>query len=160
MSWDVLFYDEATHTAYRVQAKRMTVGDGIAADTLQDEIARRDDLQGRALLTLTGSYPLLRHGSAAAEIAACSEPPAVGENGLPVLPDDLPWYALDLTEAAFWALDEYLLLAWLDAVLVKNPHRDQRYERLKKSMMQVLSTTPTPAATPVSVTSASGPGKT
>jgi hypothetical protein len=105
--WDVQFYDETTRIAYRMQVKRLTVGDGIAADSLQDELALRDDLEGRSLLALSGNYPLLRYGTATVESVPCENPPADKD----VLPDDLPG-TLWNPEEAFWALDEWLLPLW------------------------------------------------
>ena len=154
--WDVQFYDETTRIAYRMQVKRLTVGDGIAADSLQDQIALREDMQGRELLALSANYPLLRYGTATMECAVCETPPA----DKAVMPDDLPWRYLELTEEAFWSLDEWLLLLWVDAILTKNPHRDLRYERLKKNLAAATPARPTARATSESPARASTPAKT
>ena len=159
MAWDIELYDPETHTAYRVTAKRLTVGDGVAVDTAQDALARREDLQGRALLN-GQNYPLLRYGTRLAECAPCPDEPATTETGDLVWPADLVWTPLELTEAVYLALDELLAWAWLGAVLTKNPHRRSSYEALKKksptAAPALTSAPPTPASSTSGPDAASG----
>ncbi len=133
--WDVLWFDEDAGLAYRVAVRRMTIADGIAAESLQDEIAKRD-VRGRLLLRLL-DYALLRHATAHAERAALSELPVVAEDGTPELPDDADWQAFDLVdEDTFLALPEWLFWLWLTAVMNKNPQYDRSYEALKKNALR------------------------
>lgn len=135
--WDVLWFDEDTGLAYRVAVRRMTIADGIAAESLQDEIARRD-VRGRLLLRLL-DYALLRYATARAERAALSEPPHLDEDGSPQLPDDAGWQPLDLAdEEAFLALPEWLFWLWLTEFFRKNPQYDRSYEVLKKSVLKAM----------------------
>jgi hypothetical protein len=135
---DIVFVVSDPLSVYRITTKRLTVGDGIAIDTLQDDLARRDSLQGRELLHMVNHYPLIKYGTAAAERAILTMMPETSPEGVPVLPDDLIWQPVDITETVFLTLDEWLFWNWLSAVLIKNPHRDQSYEQLKKNVMAVL----------------------
>lgn len=134
--WDVLFYDETQQRGYRIKVKRLSVGDGVALDSLQDEIANREDLEGRELVSFANNYPLLRYGTATAETAILMTPPEQDDQGnLEFLEDGVEWQTFDLTEAAFWTLDESLFYLWLDAVVKRNPHRDPTLDLLKKSVI-------------------------
>jgi len=135
--WDVLWFDEDAGLAYRVAVRRMTIADGIAAESLQDEIAKRD-VRGRLLLRLL-DYALLRYATAHAERAALSEPPYLDEDGTPQLPDDAGWQPLDLAdEGVFLALPEWLFWLWWTAVMQKNPQYDRSYEALKKNVLKAM----------------------
>lgn len=134
--WDVLFYDETQQRAYRLQTKRLTVGDGVALDSLQDEIAGRESLTGRALISFANNYPLMRYGTAQVEVAALSLAPDRDEDDNPLIPDEAIWQTAELTEAAYWDLDEVLLYLWLEAVVKRNPHRDPLLDLLKKNVIQ------------------------
>jgi len=120
-AWEVTYYDEDAGVAYRVATQRMTVRDGIRLGELEDAIAARDDLEGRALLALAHYYPLLACGTRNAERAMLTDAPAVGENGAPVVPEDAPWEPLELTEGQFLDLPDYLMWAWYTSVIQKNP---------------------------------------
>ncbi len=137
--WDVLWFDEDTGAAYRVVVRRMTVADGIAAESLQDDIARREALSGRLLLRLL-DYALLRHATARAEHVVLDALPVMAEDGTPELPDNADWRALDLAdEAVFLSLPEWLFWLWMTAFFRKNPQYDRSYEALKKNMLRVTS---------------------
>jgi len=134
--WHVTFYDDDTGLAYRVRVKRLTVGDAVQADMLGDDIAQREALQGRALLTLAQVYPFVRYATAECQRAPMDTPPTEkAETGDPVLPDDLDWEAFDLTENEFLILPELLALRWQYEAIRKNPHRDPAYEALKKKLL-------------------------
>ncbi|MHC4301327.1 MAG: hypothetical protein ACYS7Y_29005 [Planctomycetota bacterium] len=133
--WNVTFYDDDTGYAYRVRVKRLTVGDSLQADTLSDDITRRESLNGRALLTLSQVYPFVRYATATCERALLDGAPPIGESGDPVVPDDVEWQAFELTEGEFLALPEFLALRWQYEVIQKNPHRDPTYEALKKKWL-------------------------
>ncbi|MHC4617386.1 MAG: hypothetical protein ACYTEQ_06490 [Planctomycetota bacterium] len=132
-NWHATFYDDETRIAYRVRVKRLTVGDAVAADMLSDDVSRRDELQGRELLTLARLYPLLRYATSVCEYVPMDEPPQEKfDTGDPVLPDDVEWKPFNLTESAFMALPEWFVVRWQVEAIRKNPHRDPTYEALKK----------------------------
>lgn len=141
MSWDVTFVDEDTLTAYRIQVKRLTVGDGVQVDTEQDAITNdRPDLTGRALLNMR-HYPLLKHATKQAECAVLSELPELGEENDGTLPDEWDWHPFELTEAVFMNLSELLMWAWLGSIYQRNPHRSATYDTLKKALRREQPTT-------------------
>lgn len=136
-NWNVTFYDDDTGYAYRVQVKRLTVGDAVQADMLGDEITRRDTLRGRELLTLSQIYPFMKFATAESERAVVEEAiEEVNDTGDPVVPDDAEWEPFELTEAAFLILPEFLALRWQHEAILKNPHRDPTYEALKKKLLR------------------------
>lgn len=131
MIWDILWIDEVEHRAYRIALKRMTIADGIAAETLQDEIARREDLHGRLLLRLM-DYALLRHATQRAEQADLPESEKISVEELEKFP--LEWRELPFQrEEEFLALPELLFWMWLAEFERKNPQYSRSYEVLKKS---------------------------
>lgn len=129
--WDVIFYDQETHTAYRVQTKRLTMRDGAAVDQLQDDLALRTE--GRQLIMMR-RYPLLAYGTAMVETVQLETEPTFNPDGVPQIAEDAPWQAFTLTEETYQDLSELLGLVWYSAVLQRNPHRDLSYELLKKSL--------------------------
>jgi len=147
--WHVTYYDDDTGYAYRVRVKRLTVGDAVHADMLGDEIALRDALHGRELLTLSQSYPFIRYATASCERAIVTET-QIGVNGLndPTVADDAQWEPFELTEAAFMALPEWLAARWQMEAIRKNPHRDPAYEALKKKVLMERLQTPNAPGTP------------
>lgn len=137
--WDVTWFDDDTGVAYRVAVRRMSIADSIAAESLQDEIARRD-VRGRLLLRLL-DYALLRHATARAERAVLSEPPCLDEDGTPSVPDDADWQPLALDdESVFLELPDWLFWLWMTAFIRKNPQYDRSYEALKKNALKAKPT--------------------
>lgn len=136
--WDVTYYDEEAGAVYRIAARRMTVRDGIRLGELEDAVAERDDLEGRALIALAHYYPLLACATRAAERAAVDAPPATDEGGELVLPDDVSWHPLELTEDQYLDLPDFLMWSWYTAVIRKNPQYDRSYEVLKKSLTRLM----------------------
>lgn len=133
---DVLFVVPETLIAWRITTKRLTVGDGIAVDTLQDELTNR--LDGREMLKMVNQYALLKFATARVETAQLDCEPGLDADGSPVMPDTVQWHEVEITESLFMGLDEYLSYLWVSKVLEKNPHRDQSYELLKKNLIAAL----------------------
>jgi hypothetical protein len=133
MSWDVEYWDRDTQTGYRIRARALRIRDAIAVDSEQDAIANdRMDVAGRAFMALM-DYPLLKHATAECERVTLPDfEPA--DPDTPTFPDDAMWEAFDLDEALFNDLPEYLFWAWYSAIITRNPHRDRRYDVLKKRL--------------------------
>lgn len=156
--WDVQWFDADTGTAYRIAVQRMTIADGIAAETLQDEIARRD-VAGRLLLRLL-DYALLRHATARAECAVLSVAPPQSDDGEWQLPDEADWHPLDIEdERAFLELPEWLFWLWLTAFFRKNPQYDRSYETLKKNALRAKPASGSGSGSSASNADASASGK-
>jgi hypothetical protein len=136
--WDVTYYDEEAGAVYRIAARRMTVRDGIHLGELEDAIAERDDLEGRALIALAHYYPLLACATRAAERASVDAPPETDDAGEMVLPEGMTWQALDLTEEQYLDLPDFLMWSWYTAVIRKNPQYDRSYEVLKKNLTRLM----------------------
>lgn len=134
----LLWFDDDTLTLYRITVRRMTIGDAVAMGTMQDAIAKREDLEGRRLLTLSSKYPLLYHATARFARTSLDVAPVITEDGAIIEPEAATWQEIDLTEAEFWNLPDLLLWQWLAAVIERNPQYDTSYETLKKNLMTVL----------------------
>lgn len=145
--WDALWFDDDASTAYRLTAKRMTVGDAVAKGALEDEIAMREDLKGRLLLRLVNEYPLLKFGTRACECVVLDAAPEHDDNGGLVIPDDAGWQSFTLTEQAFLDMPDVLLWLWLSEVVAKNPQYDRTWEMLKKNLARVLQQNPSSEST-------------
>lgn len=145
---ELLYYDPHAHTAYRIEVKALTVGEGVAVDSEQDALTRRD-ITGRLLLTLQ-AWPLLKYATVRADVAVLAEAPEVDSDGTPLFPADTTWTPFDMTEEAFLDLPELVSWAWHRRVLDVNPHRNTSYEALKKALSRVRpapsSATPTTAS--------------
>lgn len=145
---ELLYYDPHAHAAYRIEVKALTVGEGVAVDSEQDAMTRRD-INGRLLLTLQ-AWPLLKYATVRADVAALDQAPAVDDDGTPQFPPEMDWVPLEMTEDMFLNLPELVSWAWHRRVLDVNPHRNTSYEALKKALSRVRpapsSATPTTAS--------------
>lgn len=128
----LLYFDQHSRLAYRITAKRLTVGEGVAVDSEQDEIVQRPELSSRQLLALQ-HYPLVKHGLSQFDSVQLDDEPEFDGDGNPVLADDLDWHPVELTEKSYLELDELVSLVARGAVIKANPHRDPSYEALKKA---------------------------
>lgn len=154
--WDVEYWDADTQTGYRIRTRSLRVRDAVAVDSEQDQIANtREDVSGRAFMALL-DWPLLRHGTAASECVVL--PNFTADTALdPVFPDDAIWHPFELDEARFNDLPETLFWSWYAAIIQRNPHRDRRYDLLKKRLKQEPPATENAPSTSVNGTGDSMP---
>lgn len=126
--------DHDRQRVYRAVPHALTMRHTIAIEEAVMELQTRHEaaeLSAVAMLSMT-SFPNMRYG--ATWFSAPLPEGDVTEDAL----RDLDYVPTELTEDIFLDLTEVFVAQAVEAISKRNPHRDQRFEQLKKTLIALM----------------------